>query len=77
MIQPHIDWLDRYFAEGVFISAGQKQPRTGCVILVKSMPLEQLEQILQQDPFQQVADYHITEVHFSKTGSGFEQLLDN
>ncbi|MCU4483207.1 YciI family protein [Acinetobacter ursingii] len=76
LIQPHIDWLNRYFAEGLFISAGRKQPRTGGVILVKTMSREQLEHILQQDPFQQVADYQITEVTFSKTGPEFEQLLN-
>ena len=76
LLQQHIVWLDRYFAEGIFISAGRKLPRTGGVILVKNIAREQLEQILQQDPFQQLAEYEITQVSFSKTGQGFEQLFD-
>lgn len=66
LIDQHIEWLDKHYQNGYFVASGRKQPRTGGVILVNSMPKQQLEQILQQDPFQAVAEYSITEVHFSK-----------
>lgn len=76
LMQQHIAWLNLNFDQGYFISAGLKRPRTGGMILAKSMPRDQLEQILQQDPFQQVADYDITEVKFALTAQGYEQLSE-
>lgn len=66
LIDQHIAWLEKNYQLGYFMASGRKQPRTGGVILVNSMPKQQLEHILQQDPFQVVAEYSITEVHFSK-----------
>jgi uncharacterized protein YciI len=74
LLPQHIEWLQQHFAAGHFISAGAKQPRTGGMILVKDMPEAQLKTILQQDPFQKVAEYHVNQVKFSRTGTGFEQL---
>ncbi|MCG2575042.1 YciI family protein [Acinetobacter sp. ME22] len=74
LLPQHVTWLQQHFAAGHFISAGAKQPRTGGMILVKDMPEAQLKAILQQDPFQKVAEYHVNQVKFSRTGTGFEQL---
>jgi len=59
--QGHIDWLNQYYQQGVFIVSGRKVPRTGGVILVSSIPRDQLDSILAADPFQQVANYEVTE----------------
>lgn len=74
LLPQYVTWLQQHFAAGHFISAGAKQPRTGGMILVKDMPEAQLKAILQQDPFQKVAEYHVNQVKFSRTGTGFEQL---
>lgn len=74
LLPQHVTWLQQHFAAGHFISAGAKQPRTGGMILVKDMPEAQLKAILQQDPFQKVAEYHVNQVKFSRTGTGFEHL---
>ncbi|WP_269914353.1 YciI family protein [Acinetobacter sp. HY1485] len=76
LINQHIEWLERNYQLGYFMVSGRKQPRTGGVILVNSMPKQQLEQILQQDPFQVVAKYSITEVHFSKVQTDLVALKE-
>ncbi|MCS3409070.1 YciI family protein [Serratia sp. AKBS12] len=74
LLDGHIIWLKKYFAQGDFIAAGRKTPRTGGVILVKNMERSQLEHILAQDPFTAVADYDVTEMAVTTTGSGFDAL---
>jgi len=76
LINQHIEWLERNYQLGYFMASGRKQPRTGGVILVNGMPKQQLEHILQQDPFQAVAEYSITEVHFSKVQADLVALKE-
>ena len=44
------------------------------MFLVKDIPLPELEQILQNDPFQAVAHYDITQLNVGLTTQGFEIL---
>lgn len=57
----HMEWLKKYFNEGVFIASGRKVPRTGGIIFAKSIKRAELDRILAEDPFNAVADYVITE----------------
>ncbi|AHG22214.1 hypothetical protein Z042_23355 [Chania multitudinisentens RB-25] len=70
----HIAWLKQYFQEGIFIASGRKNPRTGGVILVKSIERARLDSILAQDPFTAVAHYEVTEVALTSASAGFEAL---
>lgn len=74
LLEPHIDWLNRYFAAGAFISAGRKDPRTGGMIMVKEMDRKQLDVILAEDPFQPVARYDITKVNITRSADKFAAL---
>lgn len=67
-------WLEKYFKLGIFITSGRKVPRTGGVILCKTLDRHQLETILTEDPFNAVADYRITEFIANNTSDGFEIL---
>lgn len=62
-LDAHIEYLDRHYAEGVFIASGRKVPRNGGVILAQARSRGELEAVLSQDPFNlhQLADYEITE----------------
>lgn len=62
-LEAHIHYLDKYYAEGIFIVSGRKVPRTGGVILAKACNRRELEQILDEDPFKihHLADYEVTE----------------
>lgn len=74
-LEKHIAWLLQHFEQEEFIAAGRKVPRDGGVILVKSMSRKKLEDILQADPFQMIADYEIIQVEFSRALSGFDTLI--
>jgi len=71
----HIAWLDDYFADGTFIAAGRKDPRTGGVILIKDIPQARLEEILAEDAFQKVADYEVTKVNVTRGSADFSALV--
>ncbi|WP_111976930.1 YciI family protein [Algibacillus agarilyticus] len=62
-ISDHIAYLEKYYAQGKFIVSGRKAPRTGGIILVNAVNRQEVESIIQQDPFYQaeLADYAITE----------------
>ncbi len=64
----HLAWLNRHYADGVFVASGRKVPRTGGVIIA-SGSLDEVRAICETDPFvsEGVAQYELTEVDFSKT----------
>ncbi|AUX71762.1 YciI family protein [Erwinia pyrifoliae] len=74
LLEPHIEWINRYFADGVFISAGRKEPRTGGMIMVKEMDRARLDAILAEDPFQAVASYDVTKVNITRSADAFSAL---
>jgi uncharacterized protein YciI len=57
----HVKYLDKYYQKGVFIASGRKDPRDGGLIFAKAGSRSEVEQIIQEDPFNQqgLADYRI------------------
>lgn len=74
LTENHKDWLKKYYAEDVFIASGRKLPRTGGIILVKSIERDVLDKILAEDPFNAVANYSVTEFVPSMTIESLEAL---
>ncbi|WP_342627072.1 YciI family protein [Nguyenibacter vanlangensis] len=77
-IVPHRDYLDRYYAEGIFLASGAKTPRTGGVILASGkVSRGRLDAILAEDPFHLhgIADYEIIEFSPTKYVPALEGLL--
>lgn len=70
----HIAWVQKYLFKGIFIAAGSKSPRNGGVILVKNISREELDQILIEDPYQQVADYSVLNVDVTLVNDNFSEL---
>ncbi|MFA3115487.1 MULTISPECIES: YciI family protein [Acinetobacter calcoaceticus/baumannii complex] len=70
----HIAWVQKYLDNGIFIAAGSKSPRTGGVILAKSISADELNQIVLEDPYQQVADYTVVNVDISLVNEKFSKL---
>ncbi|MGJ0193732.1 YciI family protein [Pantoea sp. RRHST58] len=75
LLEPHIQWLDRYFAAGVFIAAGRKDPRTGGIVLVKDIDRARLDTILAEDPFVAVANYEVTRLNVTRATEEFAALV--
>jgi uncharacterized protein YciI len=59
----HVAFLNDNYAKGIFVASGRKVPRTGGVILARNVSRNELEAILDQDPFKarNLATYDITE----------------
>ncbi|KGT93303.1 hypothetical protein NG99_11580 [Erwinia typographi] len=75
VLDAHLAWLDKYFAAGVFIAAGRKDPRTGGVIIANDIDRERLNTVLLEDAFQAVADYEVTRVNVTRAADEFSALV--
>lgn len=72
VISEHSAWLDKNYADGVFLASGRQEPRTGGVILTDGLTLEALNERLALDPFHQkgLAEYRVITFSPSKTAPG-------
>ena len=71
-IKAHIAYLEK------FIASGRKVPRSGGVILANTPDREELDKILEEDPFHcaGIADYDVIEFVPTMGADGFETLKD-
>lgn len=74
----HIQYLEKYYASGNFICSGRKNPRSGGIIFCNATSPEQLQKIIQEDPFYQekIASYDIVEFTPTKWNPKFENFID-
>lgn len=72
----HIAWLEKGYADGLFLSSGRKVPRTGGVILAQG-DLDALAIYLDQDPFNQhaLATHEIITFDATKSISALSSLV--
>ena len=77
-LDAHVAYLKQEYAKGNFIASGRKIPRTGGVILSNAKTKNDLEAILENDPFFQadIAEYEITEFIPSMVAEGYEILKE-
>lgn len=63
LLDEHKQFLEKYYAEGIFVLSGRKHPRTGGVILARAESMASVEKIIAEDPFHRhgLADYTFTE----------------
>jgi uncharacterized protein YciI len=73
----HVAFLNKYYASGNFLLSGRKIPRDGG-ILAAGVNREQLEAILQEDPFRRhsLADFRIIEFRASQRADDIQKLID-
>ena len=73
----HVAYLEQYYQQGVFVLSGPKIPREGGVILVRVDTRQELDLILEADPFYRanLAAYEVTAFQVTKAMSGLEHLL--
>lgn len=80
LVAPHIpahrDWVKQYVETGVIVAAGPKRNGLGGVCLMRSMPREELQKILEQDSYVQanVVEYQVIELDFTVASAAFEAL---
>ena len=49
----HVKFLKKYYADGTFLVSGRKIPREGGIILATGKTRQQIEALIQEDPFHQ------------------------
>ena len=64
----HREFLDRQYAAGHFIVSGPMEPREGGVIVAADMSRDEIERIMQDDPFlrEGVSEYQFIEFRATK-----------
>ncbi len=74
----HVAFLNKYYASGNFLLSGRKIPRDGGIILAAGVGREQLEAIVQEDPFYRhgLADFRINEFRSSQRADDIQKLID-
>lgn len=75
LLPAHQLFLDKYYETGNFIASGPQVPRIGGVILCRSNNYKEVEQIIKEDPFNEIATYHITQFEINKYTGEFKSLL--
>ncbi|WP_293309150.1 YciI family protein [Pedobacter sp. UBA5917] len=76
-MEAHVQFLNKYYDENIFVASGRKVPRTGGIILALAKDEEALKKILMEDPFytHRLADYTITQFLTSQYHPDLELLL--
>jgi len=74
---PHVAFLKKYYAAGNFLASGRKIPRDGGIILAAGKSRQQIEAIVEEDPFvvHGLADYRIIEFRVSQRANDIQKRL--
>ncbi|RFU65127.1 YciI family protein [Peribacillus glennii] len=75
----HISFLDKYYEQKVFICSGRRNPRTGGVILANVKTEQEMQAIIEEDPFysHNLAEYEVIEFIPTKYDEIFSAFVAN
>lgn len=73
----HMAYLKKHYAAGRFLISGRKVPREGGIILALAESREQIEAIVNEDPFvaRGLADFRVIEFRESQRAESIDALL--
>jgi uncharacterized protein YciI len=74
----HVAWLKKHYAAGRFLVSGRKIPRDGGIILAVGESREQIEQLVQEDPFitHGLARSRVIEFRASQRAKNIDRLIE-
>jgi uncharacterized protein YciI len=74
----HVAFLKKNYASGNFLVSGRKIPRDGGIILAVGKSREQIETIIQEDPFfkRGLADFRIIQFRASQRADDIQKRID-
>jgi uncharacterized protein YciI len=74
----HMAFLRKYYADGHFLVSGRQVPRTGGIILAVAQNRQEIEAIIQEDPFcaRGLADFRIVEFRASQRADDIQTRID-
>ena len=79
-VEPHVAshsaWVKQHLDQGTFLFAGPKKSGLGGVILVKSIPRNELQTLLSEDSYvrAEVAEYQVLDFDCKLTGPDLKAL---
>ena len=75
----HVRFLNKYYAAGNFLVSGRKIPREGGIILSVGKNRQEIEAIIQEDPFYKhgLADFRIIEFRASQKAKDVQQRIES
>lgn len=78
LLEEHIIFLNKYYEMEKFICSGRQNPRVGGLILAKASSKQELEKIIEEDPFyiNKAAEYKIIEFVPTKCDTRFSCFID-
>ncbi len=73
----HVKYLHKYYKQNKFVTSGRKVPRTGGIILALADSLEEVNQVISEDPFfiHNLAEFKVTEFQTSQMHPLMKPLL--
>ncbi len=73
----HISYLEKYYSLKKFICSGRQNPRTGGVILCNAGDINEVNEIIKEDPFysRKIAEYEIIEFLPTKYDERFKCFI--
>lgn len=77
ILEDHRIFLDKYYSMNKFVCSGRRNPRTGGVILCNASNRDEINKIINEDPFliNKVVEYEVIEFIPTKYTEGFEAFL--
>jgi uncharacterized protein YciI len=77
VLPEHLLFQDEMYARGIFIVSGRLVPRTGGVTLADASSREELEKLLQRDPFvrEGIAECEIVEFTPTRQSEAFAAVM--
>jgi len=77
-MKAHVAFLQKYYAAGNFLVSGRKIPRDGGIILAVGRDKQQLEAIMNEDPFYThgLADFRIIEFRASQRAADIQKRIE-
>jgi uncharacterized protein YciI len=74
----HVRFLKKYYASGNFLVSGRKIPRDGGIILAVGQNRQQIQTIIEEDPFYKrgLADFRIIEFRASQRAADIQKRID-
>jgi len=73
----HVKFLHKYYKLNLFLASGRKVPRTGGIILCLAKSRDEVDKIVQEDPFytKRLAEITVTEFLTSQHHPELKKLL--
>jgi uncharacterized protein YciI len=77
-MRSHVRFLKKYYASGNFLVSGRKIPRDGGIILAVGRNRDEIQSIVEEDPFYThgLADFRVVEFRASQRADDIPQRVE-